>query len=169
MSAHISNASPLEALKAGFRRACVRRLVGDESGAVQVLRDEIPGLVVAWAKTSPSDPSEKKAKLKEMFDDESSRANELAVAFDLFAGRFETRVAEMLRQEVSALTHRIEKIGSGLSSAIQNIESLACKLQELGNGFNQSQSENIGGKVSHSTEEVIEPVCREPEVSVSYF
>ena len=164
MSADISNASPLEALKAGFRRACVRRLVGDESGAVQVLRDEIPGLVVAWAKTSPSDPSEKKAKLKEMFDDESSRANELAVAFDLFAGRFEARVAEMLRKEVSALTHRIEKIGSGLSSAIQNIESLAFKLQELGNGFNQSQIENIGGKVSHSTEEVFEPVSREPEV-----
>jgi len=50
MSAVLSNASPLEALKAGFRRACVRRLVGDENGAVQVLRDEIPGLVVAWAK-----------------------------------------------------------------------------------------------------------------------
>ena len=164
MSAHSSNASPLEALKAGFRRACVRRLVGDESGAVQVLKDEIPGLVVAWAKTSPSDPSEKKAKLKEMFDDESSRADELAVAFDLFAGRFETRVAEMLRQEVSALTQRIENIGSGLSSAIQNIESLANKLQELGNGLHQSQSENIGGKVSHPAEEVIEPVFREPKV-----
>jgi hypothetical protein len=164
MSAHSSNASPLEALKAGFRRACVRRLVGDENGAVQVLRDEIPGLVVAWAKTSPSDPSEKKAKLKEMFDDESSRADELAVAFDLFAGRFETRVAEMLRQEVSALTHRIENIGSGLSSAIQNIESLANKLQELGNGFHQIQSENIGGKVSHPSEEVIEPVFRELKV-----
>jgi hypothetical protein len=157
MSAHSPNASPLEALKAGFRRACVRRLVGDENGAVQVLRDEIPSLVVAWAKTSPSDPSEKKAKLKEMFDDESSRANELAVAFDLFAGRFETRVAEMLREEVSALTHRIERIGSGLSSAIQNIESLASKLQELGNGFNHGQSENISGKGSHSIEEVIEP------------
>jgi hypothetical protein len=164
MPAHSPNASPLEALRAGFRRACVRRLVGDESGAVQVLRDEIPGLVVAWAKTSPSDPSEKKAKLKEMFDDESSRANELAVAFDLFAGRFETRVAEMLRKEVSTLTHRIEKIGSGLSSAIQNIQSLSSKLQELGDGFNQSQSENIGRKGSHSTEEVIEPVCREPKV-----
>ena len=124
MSAVLSNASPLEALKAGFRRACVRRLVGDENGAVQVLRDEIPGLVVAWAKTSSSDPSEKKAKLKEMFDDESSRADELAVAFDLFAGRFETRVAEMLRQEVSSLTQRIVDIGSGLNSAIQNIESL---------------------------------------------
>jgi len=164
MSVHSPNASPLEALKSGFRRACVRRLVGDESGAVQVLRDEIPGLVVAWAKTSPSDPSEKKAKLKEMFDDESSRANELAVAFDLFAGRFEARVAEMLRQEVSTLTHRIEKIGSGLSSAIQNIESLASKLQELGDGFNHDQSENIGRKGSHSTEEVIEPVSRESEV-----
>ena len=164
MSAHLSNASPLEALKAGFRRACVRRLVGDESGAVQVLRDEIPGLVVAWAKTSPSDPSEKKAKLKEMFDDESSRANELAVAFDLFAGRFEARVAAMLREEVAALTHRIEKIGSDLSSTIQNIESLASNLQEFGSGFNQGQSQNISRKGSHSTEEVIEPVCREPEV-----
>ncbi len=39
MSAAPTPASPLEALKAGFRRACVRRLVGDEEGAVQVLRD----------------------------------------------------------------------------------------------------------------------------------
>ena len=38
--------SPLEALKGGFRRACVRRLVGDEEGAITVLKDEIPKLVV---------------------------------------------------------------------------------------------------------------------------
>ena len=58
-------ASPLEALKAGFRRACVRRLVGDEDGAIEVLRDDIPSLVVNWAKSSSLEPSEKKAKLKE--------------------------------------------------------------------------------------------------------
>src|SRR6056300_1014146 len=128
MSAVLSNASPLEALKAGFRRACVRRLVGDENGAVQVLRDEIPGLVVAWAKTSSSDPSEKKAKLKEMFDDESSRADELAVAFDLFAGRFETRVAELLRQEVATLADRIELVAKGLNSALGKVEEVAQKI-----------------------------------------
>ena len=76
--------SPLEALKGGFRRACVKRLVGDEDGAIEVLKNEIPVLVVAWAKTSSLDPGEKKGKLKELFDDESSRADELAVAFDLF-------------------------------------------------------------------------------------
>ena len=38
--------SPLEALKVGFRRACVRRLVGDEAGAIDVLKNEIPKLVV---------------------------------------------------------------------------------------------------------------------------
>ena len=79
-------ASPLEALKAGF--VVVRKLVGDEEGAVSVLRDEIPNLVVGWAKSTSLDPSEKKAKLKELFDDESGRADELAVAFDLFVGRF---------------------------------------------------------------------------------
>ena len=65
------SASPLEALKGGFRRACVRRLVGDEQGAISVLKDEIPKLVVSWAKTSNLDAGEKKVKLKEMFDDES--------------------------------------------------------------------------------------------------
>ena len=164
MSAVLSNASPLEALKAGFRQACVRRLVGDENGAVQVLRDEIPGLVVAWAKTSSSDPSEKKAKLKEMFDDESSRADELAVAFDLFAGRFETRVAEMLRQEVSYLTQRIEDIGSGLNSAIQNIESLATKLHSLGSEIKQGSIEHIPREVRSVTEK--EP-DRQPIKAVS--
>lgn len=110
MSANSSTASPLEALKAGFRRACVRRLVGDEPGAILVLKDEIPKLVVGWAKTSNLDPGEKKAKLKEMFDDESARADELATAFDLFAGRFETRLAEVMRGELSATVKRIESL-----------------------------------------------------------
>ena len=78
----------------------MRRLVGDEPGAIQVLKDEIPGLVVSWAKVSNLEPAEKKAKLKEMFDDESGRADELATAFDLFAGRFEARLAGVMREEL---------------------------------------------------------------------
>ncbi len=106
MSSSSSQLSPLEALKAGFRRACVRRLVGDESGAVRVLRDEIPALVVGWAKVSQLDPSEKKAKLKELFDDESARADELATAFDLFAGRFEVRMTAIIREQLGAAAAR---------------------------------------------------------------
>ena len=100
--------SPLESLKAGFRRACVRRLVGDEDGAVDVLKNEIPKLVVTWAKTSSLEASEKKAKLKELFDDESARADELSTAFDLFAGRFEARVARLISAEVSSLADRFD-------------------------------------------------------------
>ena len=102
--------SPLEALKGGFRSACVKRLVGDENGAIQVLKNEIPLLVVAWAKTSSLEPGEKKAKLKEMFDDESARAEELAVAFDLFAGRFEARVASRVQE---ALGEVVQLMGIG--------------------------------------------------------
>ena len=98
MSPSATPVSPLEALKAGFRRACVRRLVGDEDGAIDVLKNEIPALVVGWAKTTSLEASEKKAKLKEMFDDESGRADELATAFDLFAGRFEARVADLVKR-----------------------------------------------------------------------
>ena len=54
--------NPLDALKGGFRKACVKRLVGDESGVVEVLRDEIPKLVVAWAKSTSLEAAEKKAK-----------------------------------------------------------------------------------------------------------
>ena len=104
------HANPLDALKGGFRKACVKRLVGDESGAVEVLRDEIPKLVVAWAKSTSLEASAKKAKLKELFDDESSRAEELAVAFDLFAGRFETRVASIVREELSRVSGRLESL-----------------------------------------------------------
>ena len=57
-------ASPIEALKGGFRRACVRRLVGDEQGAVTVLRDEIPKLVISWSKTTSLEASERKLNLK---------------------------------------------------------------------------------------------------------
>ena len=66
-------------------------------GAVSVLRDEIP----AWLLVGPKALHwihQKKAKLKEMFDDESGRADELAVAFDLFAGRFESRVSDLVKQ-----------------------------------------------------------------------
>jgi hypothetical protein len=45
----------------------VRRLVGDEEGAIQVLKDEIPSLVVSWAKVSNLEPAQKKAKLKRLF------------------------------------------------------------------------------------------------------
>ena len=110
MSSPSTPFSPLEALKAGFRRACVRRLVGDEPGALDVLKNEIPKLVVGWAKTTSLDPAEKKGKLKEMFDDESGRADELATAFDLFAGRFEARVAELVRKELGDVTNRLEQI-----------------------------------------------------------
>ena len=124
-------ASPLEALKAGFRRACVKRLVGDETGAVAVLRDEIPNLVVGWAKSTPLDAAQKKAKLKELFDDESGRANELAVAFDLFAGRFESRVAEVVQNEVSGLANGIESLINGLNSTLNRVGEMAKKLSAL--------------------------------------
>ena len=110
MSTPSAPASPLEALKAGFRRACVRRLVGDEAGAIDVLKNEIPKLVVGWAKTTSIDAAEKKGKLKEMFDDESGRADELATAFDLFAGRFEARVAELVKKELGDVCSRLEQI-----------------------------------------------------------
>ncbi len=115
MSPPSTPVSPLEALKAGFRRACVRRLVGDEDGAIDVLKNEIPKLVVGWAKTTSLDAAEKKGKLKEMFDDESGRADELATAFDLFAGRFEARVAELVRNELGDVTNRLEQIVEAMS------------------------------------------------------
>ena len=116
MSPSATPVSPLEALKAGFRRACVRRLVGDEDGAIDVLKNEIPALVVGWAKTTDLEASEKKAKLKEMFDDESVRADELATAFDLFAGRFERRVATLVTSEIKKACSRIEKAAKSISS-----------------------------------------------------
>ena len=116
-----TNGSPLEALKGGFRRACVKRLIGDEKAAINVLKNEIPLLVVAWAKVSPLEPSEKKAKLKELFDDESTRADELAVAFDLFAGRFESKVASRLKDSSSEIIKRIEQLVDKLEGAILNL------------------------------------------------
>ena len=127
--------SPLEALKSGFRRACVRRLVGDEEGAVKVLRDEIPGLVVGWAKNAEMDSSEKKAKLKELFDDESGRADELAVAFDLFAGRFETRVAELVKNEVVDLVNRVDALSKVFNSAVDQFDEKIKKLNQHDSGL----------------------------------
>ena len=125
--------SPWEALRAGFRRACVRRLVGDEEGAIAVLRDEIPGLVVGWAKTSSLEAPEKKAKLKEVFDDESGRADELAVAFDLFAARFETKVANHVSQEVKKARAELvavsNKIEEALANFSQRIDALPTETQ----------------------------------------
>jgi len=128
-----SPSSPWEALRAGFRRACVRRLVGDEEGAIAVLRDEIPGLVVGWAKTSSLEAPEKKAKLKEVFDDESGRADELAVAFDLFAARFETKVADHVSQEVKKARAELvavsNKIEEALADFSQRIDALPTEVQ----------------------------------------
>ena len=120
-----SPVNPLEALKGGFRKACVKRLVGDEPGAIEVLKHEIPGLVVGWAKSTSLDASEKKAKLKELFDDESSRAEELAVAFDLFAGRFETRVATLVQKELQKVVGRMEDVAANLESSLSQAPALS--------------------------------------------
>jgi len=146
-----SPSSPWEALRAGFRRVCVRRLVGDEEGAVRALKDEIPALVVGWVKTSSLEPAEKKAKLKEVFDDESARAEELATAFDLFAARFEAKVAARVSEEVSkareemlTVASKFENALAGFSESFQEIFSKFASLQVL-------------------PENVVEPVELEPE------
>ena len=125
-----TSGSPLEALKGGFRRACVKRLVGDEDGAIEVLKNEIPLLVVAWAKTSSLEPEEKKAKLKEMFDDESARAEELAVAFDLFAARFEARVASRVEESVDGVVGRMEKLSEKLEKTLNELANARFPVQD---------------------------------------
>jgi len=116
----------------------VRRLVGDEEGAVRALKDEIPALVVGWVKTSSLEPAEKKAKLKEVFDDESARAEELATAFDLFAARFEAKVAARVSEEVSkareemlTVASKFENALAGFSENFQEIFSKFASLQVL--------------------------------------
>ena len=133
--------SPYESLKSGFRRACVRRLVGDEKAAIGILRDEIPNLVVAWAKSSDLDASSKKTKLKELFDDESSRADELATAFDLFAARFEVRVAELVKNEVSSVVDQ-------LVQSVRSIEANASKLFPLSKGEGHPKADNTHTELS---------------------
>lgn len=151
MSSSPSALSPLEALKAGFRRACVRRLVGDEDGAIKVLKDEIPALVVGWAKVSNLEPAEKKAKLKEMFDDESARADELATAFDLFAGRFETRLAGLMREELKGVVGQVQNLLK--SASLQPLESKKSSTEEL--PLSEAK------EVKEITDEVIEPIEEE--------
>ena len=123
----------------------MRRLVGDEEGAVRALKDEIPALVVGWVKTSSLEPAEKKAKLKEVFDDESARAEELATAFDLFAARFEAKVAARVSEEVSkareemlTVASKFENTLAGFSESFQEIFSKFASLQVL--------PENVVGK-----------------------
>jgi hypothetical protein len=91
---------PWTQLKAAFRSACSRRVAGDQKGAVRVLRDDVPGLVAAWAKASDLSPVEKKERLKGLFEDESDRAEELASVFELFAGKFESMVAGRVADQV---------------------------------------------------------------------
>lgn len=150
----MNNVSPLEALKGGFRKACVKRLVGDEQGAVEVLTNEIPMLVVAWSKVTSIAPAEKKAKLKELFDDESTRAEELAIAFDLFSARFEVRVAEQVENtmhsainRINSLTDRVDTLISSLSGIdFQNANSNSGVPSELNETeievLNESKIEN---------------------------
>lgn len=154
-----TSGSPLEALKGGFRRACVKRLVGDENGAIDVLKNEIPLLVVAWAKTSSLEPAEKKGKLKEMFDDESARAEELAVAFDLFAARFEARVASRVNDSVSGMVKKFEKISSKLETLLSQLGSTQLPLPQEPEPIEELLIEEEVGISSEdeNKEEVISP------------
>ena len=87
-------------LRAAFRSACSRRIAGDQKGAVRVLSDQVPSLVAAWAKSSNLDPVEKKQRLKSLFEEESERAEELAIIFELFAGKLESLVASRVAKQV---------------------------------------------------------------------
>ena len=159
-----TNGSPLEALKGGFRRACVKRLIGDEKAAINVLKNEIPLLVVAWAKVSPLEPSEKKAKLKELFDDESTRADELAVAFDLFAGRFESKVASRLKDSSSEVIKRIERLVDKLEGAILNLSQNQSSVSQ---NFptHHEQDDEITYK---SPNEINDEMCQNVEDEISF-
>ena len=143
--------SPLDALKGGFRKACVKRLVGDEPGAIDVLKNEIPGLVVSWVKSTALSADEKKAKLKELFDDESARADELATAFDLFAGRFETRLAGLMREELKGVVGQVQNLLK--SASLQPLESKKSSTEEL--PLPEAK------EVEEITDEVIEPIEEE--------
>ena len=66
-----------------------------------------------------------------MFDDESARADELAVAFDLFAGRFESRVGELVRAEVASLVNRFDRVTRDLTGVIEQAQGITSKLNEL--------------------------------------
>ena len=159
-----TNGSPLEALKGGFRRACVKRLIGDEKAAINVLKNEIPLLVVAWAKVSPLEPSEKKAKLKELFDDESTRADELSVAFDLFAGRFESKVASRLKDSSSEVIKRIEQLVDKLDGAILNLSQNQSSVSQ---NFptHHEQDDEITYK---SPNEINDEMCQNVEDEISF-
>jgi transcription termination factor NusB len=155
-----TSGSPLEALKGGFRRACVKRLVSDENGAIEVLKNEIPLLVVAWAKTSSLEPAEKKAKLKEMFDDESARAEELAVAFDLFAARFEARVASRVEESVDGVVGRMEKLSEKLEKTLSELAASRLPAQE------EPEAQEISEENSPIFEEDEEIVVEGEEIPV---
>ena len=159
-----TNGTPLEALKGGFRRACVKRLIGDEKAAINVLKNEIPLLVVAWAKVSPLEPSEKKAKLKELFDDESTRADELAVAFDLFAGRFESKVASRLKDSSMEVLKRIEQLADKLDSTILNLNQNQSSVSQNFSPLHE-QHEEMPYK---SPNEINDEVCQNIEGEISF-
>ena len=110
-------------------------------------------MVVGWAKSTSLDPSEKKAKLKELFDDESGRADELAVAFDLFAGRFETRVSDLVKKEVNGLANRMETALHSLDSVVSQIEELTQKFNALDRAFldEPSGAKSINRKKTSTT------------------
>ncbi len=166
--------SPLEALKAGFRRACIRRLVNDEKGAIEVLKNEIPRLVMAWAKGNSLEPAEKKSKLKEMFDDESSRANELACAFDLFAGRFEARVAEIVRRDLQSISLSLGSAVRDLRESMEKIRKFS-EVLEGGDSFSSPKnpsdvqtpepSDAQGRKSAEEKDEGDSPLPRQSDLS----
>ena len=116
-----------------------------------MLKDEIPALVVGWAKVSNLEPAEKKAKLKEIFDDESARADELATAFDLFAGRFETRLAGLMREELKGVVGQVQNLLK--SASLQPLESKKSSTEEL--PLSEAK------EVEEITDEVIEPIEEE--------
>ena len=94
-----------------------------------------------------------------MFDDESARAEELAVAFDLFAARFEARVASRVNDSVSGMVKKFEKISSKLETLLSQLGSTQLPLPQEPEAIEEpSIEEEVGiSSEDENKEEVISP------------
>ena len=96
-----------------------------------------------------------------MFDDESARADELATAFDLFAGRFERRVADLVTKEIKKAFQRVEKVADSIEIFKDNLPKVT---------INDGAAGNVGHIEDLTETRVDQPALRvedeaEPEVN----
>ncbi len=148
-----------ENLRQSFRKACLKRLEGQEAEAVKILQEELPPKVKAWQERDECRPGD----IEALFSEELARTESSAWLAGEVERRLSRKVQELLAGQTSSSSEDVGLLTREQAEAMQAV--LAAKLQleletirkrldaNLGELLTIQSAEALGGRISQTLSE----------------